>query len=82
MKRLPALAALLFLALITLAPAAEAPGGIEQEVQQVLAVAREVQGQQAAIAENQVKIDTKLATIAEYLRTARIYTTRGGGKGN
>ena len=81
MKRLSTLAALSFLTLIPLAPAAEAPGGAEQEMQQVLAVAREVQSQQATMAENQVKIDAKLATIAEYLRTARIYTSRGGNKG-
>jgi hypothetical protein len=82
MKRLPALAALLFIALLSPAPAAEAPGATQQEIQQVLAVAKEVQGQQVAMAENQVKIEAKLATIAEYLRTARIYTARGGSRGN
>jgi len=78
MTRLPALTALFSLALLLAAPAAEAPGASQQQEQQVLAVAKEVQNQQVAIAENQAKIDAKLATIAEYLRVARIYSTRGG----
>jgi len=80
MKRLSALTAFFSLALLVAAPAAEAPGAGQQQAQQVLAVAREVQGQQAAIAENMVKIDAKLATIAEALHTARIYSSRGGKK--
>jgi hypothetical protein len=80
MKRLSALTAFFFLALLVAAPAAEAPSAGQQQVQQVLAVAREVQVQQAAIAENMVKIDAKLATIAEALHTARIYSSRGGKK--
>jgi ABC-type transporter Mla subunit MlaD len=79
MKRLPALTAVFSLALLVAAPAAEAPDA-NQQVQQVLAVAKEVRGQQAAIAENQEKIDAKLATIAESLRQARIYSSRSGGK--
>jgi hypothetical protein len=77
MKRLSALTAFFSLALLMAAPAAEAPSAGQQ---QVLAVAREVQVQQAAIAENMVKIDAKLATIAEALHTARIYSSRGGKK--
>ena len=74
MKRLYTLTALLSLALLAAARAADAPE------QQVLAVAKEVQAQQVAIAENQAKMEAKLATIAESLRIARIYSTRGGGK--
>jgi hypothetical protein len=77
MKRLSALTAFFSLALLAAAPAAEAPGAGQQQLQQVLAVAKEVQGQQAEIAENQAKMDAKLATIAESLRVARIYATRG-----
>jgi hypothetical protein len=80
MKRLPALIAVFSLALLVAAPAAEAPDATQQQIQQVLAVAKEVRGQQTAIAENQEKIDAKLATIAESLRQARIYSSRGGGK--
>ena len=83
MKRLPALTvfcALFWLVAASAAPTAEAPTASQQQVQQVLAVAKEVQVQQVAIAENQAKIDAKLATIAENIRVARIYATRGGGK--
>jgi ABC-type transporter MlaC component len=78
MKRLPALTAFFSLAFLLAAPAAEAPSASQQQEQQVLAVAKEVQNQQVAIAENQTKIDAKLATIGEYLRVARIYSSRGG----
>jgi|GEM_PF-1181061 len=80
MKRLPTLTAVFSLALLMAAPAAEAPDATQQQVQQVLAVAKEVRGQQAAIAENLEKMDAKLATIAESLRQARIYSSRSGGK--
>jgi hypothetical protein len=78
MKRLPALTAFFSLTLLLAAPAAEAPSASQHQEQQVLAVAKEVQNQQVAIAENQAKIDAKLATIGEYLRVARIYSSRGG----
>jgi len=80
MKRFSVLTALFSLALLVAAPAGEAPSANQQQQQQVLAVAKEVQGQQAAIMENQGKIDAKLATIADSLRTARIYSSRGGKK--
>lgn len=79
MKRLPAVTAFCSLALLVAAHAAEAPSASQQQAEQVLAVAKEVQIQQIAIAENQAKIDAKLATIAEYVRVARIYATRAGG---
>ena len=79
MKRLSALTTFFSLALLVAAPAAEAPS-TQQQALQVLAVAKEVQGQQVAIAENQAKIDAKLATVAEAVRVARIYSARGGGK--
>lgn len=80
MKRLSSLILLFSLALLAGAPGADAPSATQQQEQTVLAVAREVQEQQAAIAENQAKIEAKLVTIAESLRVARIYTSRGGGK--
>ena len=43
-------------------------------------VLNDVVAQQAMIADNQAKIDAKLATISESLRLARIYVGRGGGK--
>ena len=80
MKSLLALTAVCSLSLLLAAPAAEAPGASQQEVEQVLSVVREVKMQQASIAENQTKIDAKLAAIGENVRVARIYSTRGGGK--
>ena len=78
MKRLSALTAIASLGLLLPALAAEPPDASQQQ-QQVLAVAREVQAQQAAIAKNLAEMDAKLATIAESLRVARIYSTRSGG---
>ena len=45
---------------------------------QLEAMFKEVQAQQIQIAENQAKIDAKLATLAEAIRVARIYSSRGG----
>ena len=59
------------------ASAAEPSKETEREQQQVVALTKEVQSQQVAIADNQTKIDAKIATIAEALRLARIYSTRG-----
>jgi hypothetical protein len=39
---------------------------------------REVQAQQVQIADNQTKIDEKLVTLAEAIRVAKIYASRGG----
>jgi hypothetical protein len=72
-----ALIFVLFLALLGSGPAAEAPNA-QQTPQQVLALVKEVQAQQTLIAENQAKIDAKLATVAEAVRVARIYSSRGG----
>ena len=44
------------------------------------ALLNDVTAQQVTVAENQAKIDAKLAEIAENLRLARIYVGRGGGK--
>jgi hypothetical protein len=60
------------------APAAEPSKESEREQQQMVALAKEVQGQQVVIAENQTKIDAKLVTIAEALRLAKIYSSRAG----
>jgi len=78
MKTIPVLAAFLSLALLATAPAADDAKEKQQQAQKVLALVKEVQGQQKTIAENQGKIDEKLVTIAEALRLARIYSSRGG----
>ena len=48
------------------------------QAQQMAALTREIQAQQALIAENQTKIDAKLASVAEAVRLARIYASRSG----
>ncbi len=45
------------------------------------ALLTEISAQQNAIAENQIKIDEKFASIAENVRVARIFVSRGGGGG-
>jgi len=59
------------------APAAEPSKESERDQQAVVALTKELQGQQAAIADNQTKIDAKSAAIAEALRLAKIYAGRG-----
>jgi surfactin synthase thioesterase subunit len=62
---------------------AQAPSAQAQQEQQIVALVRELQAQQAAIADNQTKIEAKLAAVAEALRVARIYSSRAGqGGGN
>jgi len=53
--------------------------GAQEEalVQQSLA---DVAAQQTLLAENQTKIDEKVALIAEEIRVSRIYAGRAGGK--
>jgi hypothetical protein len=78
MKFLSVLTAVSLLALST-AGAAEPPDNARQlSEQQILALVKEVQAQQALIADNQARIDAKLVTIAEAVRVARIYSSRGG----
>ena len=43
-------------------------------------VISDIAAQQAAIIDNQTKIDAKLATIGESVRVARIFVSRGGGR--
>lgn len=57
--------------------AAEPPKDSDRDQQQLAALAKDVQAQQTAIAENQKKIDEKTAAIGEVLRLARIYAGRG-----
>jgi hypothetical protein len=74
MKSLSALVATCLAVLLVNATAAEPP----KESQQVMVLVKEVQAQQAAIADNQTKIDAKLVTVAEAIRLARIYSSRSG----
>jgi hypothetical protein len=55
--------------------AAQTPETRQEE--HLLGLIKEVQAQQAQIADNQAKIDSKLAEVAETIRVARIYSKRG-----
>jgi hypothetical protein len=44
--------------------------------QKLLALIKDVQTQQAQLAENQAKIEEKLTAVTETIRTARIYSKR------
>ena len=55
---------------------AQAPAPDTQ--QELVTLIKQVQNQQAQLAANQDKIDEKLATLAESIRQARIYSSRGG----
>jgi uncharacterized protein YlxW (UPF0749 family) len=59
------------------ASAAEPSKESDRDQQAVAALAKEVQGQSTAIADNQKKIDEKMTAIAEALRQAKIYAGRG-----
>lgn len=68
-----------FCAIFTLASSAPAQAPQESPVQaELAALIKQVRAQQAAMAANQVKIEEKLATLAESIRLARIYSSRGG----
>ena len=73
MKKLTLLGAL---ALFATSIGAQSPVTDDQKM--VEALLKEVQAQQLVIADNQAKIDAKLATVAEAIRVARIYGSRGG----
>jgi hypothetical protein len=47
--------------------------------QQLAALVTEIAQQQAKLVENQKQLDEKLAAVAENLRVAKIYVSRGGG---
>jgi hypothetical protein len=57
--------------------AAEPTKEADRAQQQLVALMKEVQGQQDAIAANQKKIDEKIAAIGEAIRLAKIYAGRG-----
>jgi hypothetical protein len=55
-----------------------APAPASPDQARLEALLREVQVQQTQMAANQVKIDAKLTTLAEAIRVAKIYSSRGG----
>jgi polysaccharide deacetylase 2 family uncharacterized protein YibQ len=73
MKKLTLLGAI---ALFATSIVAQSPATDDQKKMEALL--KEVQAQQVVIADNQTKIDAKLVTVAEAIRVARIYGSRGG----
>jgi len=63
-------------ALVAASMAGQSP--VPDENPQVQALMKQVHAQQIQLADNQAKIDEKLATLAETIRLARIYASRGG----
>ena len=65
---------LTFILVVTSAGFAQTPEANQQA--RLLALVKDVQAQQAQLAENQAKIEEKLTALSESIRTARIYTQR------
>lgn len=55
-----------------------APAPASPDQMRLEALLKEVQTQQTQLAANQAKIDAKLTTLAEAIRVAKIYSSRGG----
>jgi hypothetical protein len=58
----------------------ESAGQAGSEEQQVQLLIADITAQQVIIAENQTKIDDKIAAIGEEVRLARAFAGRAGGK--
>jgi endonuclease III len=76
MKRILLATSLAITLLITPFGSAQTPDAIQE--QKLLALVKEVQTQQAQMAENQAKIETKLADVSETIRVARILAGKIG----
>ncbi len=63
----------IFVAMLCSVDAQDAPA-------QLLKAVSELTQQQAQIADNQTKIDGKIADLGETIRVARIFMSRAGGK--
>jgi hypothetical protein len=72
------LAAIITVSLFGLLPFRGAEPTASDQDAQLATLVKEIQAQNAAMAENQKAIEAKLATVAESVRLARIYTSRAG----
>jgi len=68
----------LFCMLVLLASSIGAQSPPPPEQKQIEVLIKAIQQQQTRIAENQAKIEEKLAIVVEAARVARIYSSRGG----
>jgi microcompartment protein CcmK/EutM len=66
------------IAILAVASAATFHGAdaVDPQTQQVLALVKEIQAQQAKLSENQAALDAKLATVGEAVRIARVFAAR------
>ena len=78
MKRLLPFASSVLMSLVVASNAVAQTAPVSNDQQQVARAVKELQEQQAAIAQNQAKMEEKLAVIAEALRQARIFASRAG----
>lgn len=69
-------AAILLMLAAALPLSAQAPDTRDQ--QQLMALVRELQGQQAQITDNQTKIEAKMAELTETMRVARLFAGKAG----
>jgi hypothetical protein len=76
MKQISFIMILAVVALLLSPAIAQTP--TQKDADDLNALIKDVQGQQAEIAENQAKIEEKLATLSETIREARIFSSRGG----
>jgi len=67
-----------FGALVLLASSIDAQSPPPPEQKQIEVLIKSIKDQQTRMAENQAKIDEKLATVVEAVRVARLYSSRGG----
>lgn len=68
----------LIAALVGLIASASAQNPATDNEQRLLTLIQQVRAQQAQIASNQEKLDSKLAEVAEAVRVARLFAGRGG----
>jgi hypothetical protein len=71
-------AIVLLLAALLLFSGARAQTPTEEKEKQLAQLISELKAQQATMASNQAKIEAKIAALAESVRQARIYASRGG----
>jgi hypothetical protein len=76
MKRIIAMTVFASMVVMITAGSGQTPASKDDET--LLALAADVQAQQARIADNQTKIDAKMAEVMEAIRVARIFAGRGG----
>jgi outer membrane lipoprotein-sorting protein len=76
MKRFLSSAALATAAILVVSASAQTSPSKEE--QQLLELIKDVQAQQAQIADNQGKIDAKMADLGETIRVARLFAGKAG----